>query len=105
MPATSTWFGVSELPFLLITVVFALLTANALKGGIFGQGMFLIALGSLVMAVGHIHMQVEQFFHYSLFTAIFGMEGGALIWFVALIIAWALSGFGFYSIYKASKGG
>jgi hypothetical protein len=103
MQAYSGWFGVVELPFLLITVVFAFLTANELKGGVFGRGMFLIALGSLVMAVGHLHMQVEQFLHYNLFAAMFGVNAGAIIWFIALVTTWGLSGIGFYTIYRVSR--
>src|SRR5262245_56412488 len=99
----SGWFGLVELPFLLITVVFAFLTANALKGGAFGRGLFLIALGALVMAIGHIHMQVDQFFHFNLFATLFDITLGTWIWFIALIITWALSGYGFYSIYKVSR--
>lgn len=100
----SNWFGIIELPFLLIAVIFGFLTASALKGGIFGRGMSLAAWGFLVMAVGHLHMQVEHFFHLNLFAEIFGNAVGGLVWAIALIITWTLSGLGFYSIYKASKG-
>ena len=40
----SYWFGVMELPFLFIAVLFAFLTAHALKGG-FGKGMTFMAWG------------------------------------------------------------
>ena len=39
------WFGVMELPFLFIAVLFAFLTAYALRGGKFGKGMAYVAWG------------------------------------------------------------
>ena len=98
------WFGIMELPFLFIAVFFAFLTANALKGGRFGKGMTYMAWGFLVMAVGHLHMQIEHYYGFNLFKTIFGGFSGSIAWFAALIVTWGLSGLGFYSIYKASKG-
>ena len=101
---TSFLFSVMELPFLLIAVVFAFLTATALRGGKFGKGMYLVAWGFVVMAVGHMHMQIEHFYGVNLFKSILGNVVGSIAWFVALVATWGLSAFGFYSIYKASKG-
>jgi len=98
------WFGVMELPFLFIAVFFAFLTANALKGGRFGKGMTYMAWGFLVMAVGHLHMQIEHYYGINIFKSILGQMSGTVAWFIALIVTWGLSGMGFYSIYKASKG-
>ena len=98
------WFGVMELPFLFISVFFAFLTAYALKGGKFGKGMTFMAWGFLVMAVGHLHMQIEHYYGFNLFKTLFGAFSGSIAWFLALIVTWGLSGLGFYSIYKASKG-
>jgi len=98
-----TWFGIAELPFLFVAVLFGFLTAGVLKGGRFGRGMSLIAWGSLVMGAGHIHMQADYLFHLNLFTVMFGRGAGSIVWFVALITAWTLSGLGFYQIYNASK--
>lgn len=98
------WFGVMELPFLFISVFFAFLTANALKGGKFGKGMTFMAWGFLVMAIGHLHMQIEHYYGFNLFKSLLGQISGSIAWFVALIVTWGLSGLGFYSIYKASKG-
>jgi hypothetical protein len=100
----SHWFGLMELPFLFISVFFAFSTAAALKGGKFGKGMNLIAWGFLVMAIGHIHMQLEHFYNFNLFKSLFGEMAGSIAWFIALFITWGLSGLGFYSIYKASRG-
>ncbi|MGI9544498.1 MAG: hypothetical protein ACR2MX_14655, partial [Cyclobacteriaceae bacterium] len=36
------WFGILELPFLLVCLFFAFRTAQALKGGVFGEGMSLL---------------------------------------------------------------
>ncbi|MHA4809859.1 hypothetical protein ACX0G9_17220 [Flavitalea flava] len=102
---TSYWFGVMELPFLFIAVFFAFLTAYSMKGGKFGKGLNFMAWGFLVMAVGHLHMQAEHFYGFNLFKSLFGQISGTVAWFIALVLTWGLSGMGFYSIYKASKGG
>jgi hypothetical protein len=98
------WFGVMELPFLFISVFFAFMTAYALRGGKFGKGMTFMAWGFLVMAVGHLHMQIEHYYGFNLFKSLLGSFSGSIAWFLALIVTWGLSGLGFYSIYKASKG-
>ena len=100
----SYWFGVMELPFLFIAVLFAFLTAYALRGGKFGKGMKFMAWGFLVMAVGHLHMQIEHYYGVNIFKSVLGQMSGSIAWFVALVVTWGLSGMGFYSIYKASKG-
>jgi hypothetical protein len=102
--STAYWFGVMELPFLFIAVFFAFLTAGTLKGGKFGKGMRFMAWGFLVMAVGHLHMQIEHFYGFNLFKSLLGQISGSIAWFIALVLTWGLSGMGFYSIYKASKG-
>ena len=101
----TVWFGVMELPFLFITVLFAFFTAQALRGGVFGSGMRLIAWGFLVMGIGHLHMQVERFTGINLFGEILGDGGGKVVWIIALVITWTLSGLGFYAIYRTSKHG
>jgi hypothetical protein len=98
------WFGIMELPFLFISVFFAFLTAYALRGGKFGKGMTFMAWGFLVMAVGHLHMQIEHYYGFNLFKSLLGQLSGSIAWFIALIVTWGLSGLGFWSIYKASKG-
>ncbi|WP_109298750.1 hypothetical protein [Aquimarina sp. AU474] len=96
-------FGLLEMPFLAIALVFSFLTATRLKGGKFGSGMTLLAWGFVVMALGHLHMQIAHIFNYNIFKNIFGDIVGNYIWFVALILTWGLSALGFYKIYKASK--
>ena len=100
----SYWSGVMELPFLLISVFFAFATARALKGGRFGKGMNLIAWGFVVMAIGHLHMQIEHFYGFNIFKSLMGEIMGTIAWFIALIITWGFSGLGFYSILKSSRG-
>lgn len=100
----SYWFGFMELPFLFISVFFAFLTAYSMRGGQFGKGMKFMAWGFLVMAVGHLHMQIEHYYGFNLFRYLLGQFSGSIAWFVALIVTWGLSGLGFYSIYKASRG-
>ncbi len=96
-------FGLLEMPFLAIALVFSFLTATRLKGGKFGSGMTLLAWGFVVMALGHLHMQIAHIFDYNIFKKLFGDTLGNYIWFVALILTWGLSALGFYKIYKASK--
>lgn len=98
------WFGLLELPFLVLCVVYAFLTAAQMKGGKFGSGMNLLAWGFIVMAIGHMHMQIDHFFGTNLFNDLFGEAMGSIIWVIALIVTWTLSAFGFIRIYKSSKG-
>lgn len=98
------WFGIMELPFLFIAVFFAFLTAYNMKGGQFGKGMKFMAWGFLVMAVGHLHMQIDHYYGFNLFQTVFGQMNGSIVWFAALILTWGLSGTGFYFIYRAGKG-
>lgn len=97
------WFSVLEIPFLVGCVTFAFLTAVALKGGRFGTGMRLIAWGFLVMAVGHVHMQIEMATGLNLFGSVLGATGGSVLWVVALMLTWGLSAAGFYQMYRASR--
>lgn len=105
MPTSfSDWFGVLELPFLLMAIFFAFRTANALKGGVFGRGMMFLAWGFTVMGIGHINMQSAKLFNVDLIATVFGEFGGAFVWVVALILTWGLSWLGFHSIYRAGRG-
>jgi hypothetical protein len=63
-----------------------------------------MAWGFLVMAFGHLHMQIEHYYGINIFKSLLGSISGSIAWFVALAVTWGLSGLGFYSIYKASKG-
>lgn len=96
-------FGLLELPFLAIALVFSFLTALRLKGGKFGSGMILIAWGFVIMALGHLHMQIAHIYNYNVFKSLFGDTFGNYFWFIALVLTWGLSALGFYKIYKASK--
>src|SRR5688572_30414683 len=94
-------YALVELPALALAVVFGFLTARALRGGRLGEGMGLIAWGFLVMAVGHLHMQAEVLFGFSLFGSLFGHTAGQMVWVVALLVTWTLTGFGFFRLYRA----
>jgi len=65
--------------------------------------MQMLAWGFLIMAVGHLHMQVDQIYHFNLFTTLLGNVGGRAAWFIALVATWGLSALGFLRIYKASS--
>lgn len=98
------WFGLLELPFLIVCIIFAFKTAAELKGGIWGKGMKYLAWGFLVMAIGHLSMQFVHHFNFDVFKELLGHKGGTIAWFLALVTTWGLSALGFYSIYKVSKG-
>lgn len=98
-------FGALELPFLFIAVYFAFMVAIKLKGGAFGRGMQFMAWGFVVMAVGHLHMQIERYSGINLFDTLFGATLGDVFWITALVITWALSAYGFMLIYRAARGG
>ena len=98
-------FGLLELPFLLIAVVFAFRVAATLRGGSFGVGMQFLAWGFLVMAAGHMFMQIDRFAGINLLASLLGSLLGDIAWITALVITWALSAYGFYRIYRAASGG
>lgn len=97
-------FGLFELPFLAIAVYFAFLVAAHLKGGAFGRGMQFLAWGFVVMAIGHLHMQLEHYTGINLFDMLVGRRWGDVLWIVALMGTWALSAYGFRLIYRAASG-
>ena len=101
--SASVVFGLLELPFLLVGVVFAFATAVALRGGVFGRGMALLAWGFLVMAIGHLHMQLAALFGINLFESVLSQTGGTIAWIVALMATWGLSGLGFYSMDRVTR--
>jgi hypothetical protein len=103
MHSAQHWYALVELPALVVAIVFGFLTARALRGGRFGSGMTLIAWGFLVMAIGHLHMQLEAIFGFNLFTFALGSRGGSVAWLSALLVTWTLTGLGFYRLYHASS--
>lgn len=96
------WYGLLEIPLLVIAVVFGFLTARALRGGRLGGGMILIAWGFLTMAIGHLHMQLDSFFGFSIFGFLFGDRGAGIAWVLALALTWTLTALGFFRLYRAS---
>ena len=97
-------FGLLELPFLAIAVYFAFMVAMKLNGGAFGRGMQFLAWGFVVMAAGHLHMQIERYTGINLFDTLFGSMLGDAVWILALVITWGLSAYGFLLIYRAARG-
>lgn len=96
-------FGILELPFLLTAVFLAFMVAIKLRGGAFGRGMLYLAWGFVVMAIGHIHMQIEQYTHVNLLDSVLGVRWGTIAWIVALVVTWGLSAYGFLQVYWAAK--
>jgi hypothetical protein len=99
------FFGLLELPFLCIAVVFGFRVAAKLRGGSFGAGMSFLAWGFLVMAAGHLIMQIERYGHIDILQSLFGATLGDILWIVALVTTWTLSAYGFLRIYRAASGG
>ena len=97
------WFGILELPFLTVCVVYSFKTSRNLKGGVFGTGMVYLAWGFLVMALGHLSLQITHIFGIDIFELLLSHSWGKIAWFGALITTWALSAIGFYKIHEASK--
>jgi hypothetical protein len=92
-----------EIPFLAVALLYSWRTAGAMQGGIFGRGMGLIAAGLLVMAIGHLLMLVHTALGIDLLDVLFGGRFGSVLWVIALVASWGLTGTGFHSIYKASR--
>lgn len=103
-PVMAFVFDLFELLFLFLSLILAFLTARQLKGGIFGRGMGLLAWGFLIMAIDHLHMQIDMHYGFNLFESLLGATGGSIAWGLALMLTWALSGIGLYQMYRASKG-
>ena len=95
-----TWFAVFELPFLLVAIIFGILIARTVRSSKIGRGMTFIALGSLIMAIGHIIMIVNGLVKEQILSVILGDVGGAWAWLVALCTSWLFYGLGFVDIYK-----
>ena len=102
MSSSSVFYAGLELPFILLAVFFCARTAQALRGGVFGSGMLFVSIGMIIMAVGHLHMQIEMLYHVNLFEFILGNSAGKIAWVAALLASWGFSGFGFFKIFAAS---
>lgn len=55
------------------------------------------------MAVGHLSLQITNFFGVDIFDMLLNQPLGKVAWFIALMTKWGLSAVGFYKIYQASK--
>jgi hypothetical protein len=99
----SVLLGMLELPFLGIALFYSLRTASAMRGGIFGRGMALVAGGMLVMGIGHFLMLADSGFGIDVLTVSLGPTWSGVAWIAALVASWGLTGTGFHSIYKASR--
>lgn len=95
--------GMLEIPFLALALFYSLRTASAMRGGIFGRGMALMAGGLLVMGIGHFLMLADTALGIDVLTSFFGGTFSSILWVAALVASWALMGTGFHSIYKASR--
>lgn len=99
----SQLFSVLELPFLGAAVFLAFLVAIKLRGGAFGRGMLYLAWGFVVMAIGHVHMQIEYYTGVNVLDSLLGPRIGTVAWILALVVTWGLSAYGFLLVYRAAK--
>src|SRR5256884_9637629 len=96
----NTWFVVLEMPFLLVAIIFGFLIARAVRSSKIGRGITFIALGSLVMAIGHIIMIVNGLVKEQILSVILGDVGGAWAWLAAVWMSWVFYGLGFVENFK-----
>src|SRR5437667_5791382 len=96
----NTWFAVLEMPFLLVAIIFGFLIAKSVRSSLIGRGMIFIALGFLVMAIGHIILMADQLLKENILVEFLGQAGGAWAWLMALCTSWLFYGLGFVEIYK-----
>lgn len=96
-------FGMIEFSLLLIATALSFMTARILRGGKVGNGMIFLAIGFSIMALGHLHIQIEHIFGYNLPKELMGITAGNYAWYLAMLLTWLFSAVGFYKIYKASR--
>jgi hypothetical protein len=96
------WFGIIELPFMLLSVFLAFAAAHRLKHGVFGKGAIILTWGFTVMTLSHFHMQVENFVGLNIVGEILSETGGVIFWSIALFLTWGLFSLGIYHVYIAS---
>lgn len=97
----------AELPFLFMTICACIFTAWALfrreinvPAKQLGKAMIFMALGFVVMGVGHLKMSYQRAYSTNLFHVIFGEKVGDLLWLSALIITWLLMAMGMILIVR-----
>lgn len=97
----------AELPFLFLTICACAFTAWALfrqdinvPAKLLGKAMIFMALGFVVMGVGHLKMSYQRAYSTNLFHTIFGEQVGDLLWLSALIITWLLMATGMIMIVR-----
>lgn len=95
-------YPLAEIPFIIFAVFVAFKMARAHRAGAYRKGMLFIAWGFVVMAIGHLHLQIEDIYGTNIFSQIFGKIGGRIAWISALIVTWSLAGYGFAKLASLS---
>ena len=102
-------FQLLEIPFLFLTVVFAVLAAILLRSAEqvidtkkISRGMLALAVGYIIMGIGHLVMQANRLLNINVFNSLFGDVGGVIAWYTALMLTWASSSLGFFWIIRSS---
>src|SRR5207249_206863 len=101
----NTWFAVLEMPFLLVAIIFGFLIAKTVRSSLIGRGMTFIALGSLVMAIGHIILMADQLLKENILVFFLGQAGGPWAWLTALCTSRLFYGLGLFEHFRQVMAG
>ncbi len=108
-PEAALRFQLLEIPILFLTVLFAVVAAISLQSKEkvidkkkISKGMLALAIGYIIMGVGHLVMQTNRLMNTNVFNSLFGDTGGTFAWYIALILTWSSSCIGFYWIIQSS---
>ncbi len=103
------WFQLIEIPTIFLTVIFAVVAAISLRSTEqiidkkkMSRGMFALAIGYIIMGIGHLVLQANRLMNINVFNSLFGDTGGVIAWYTALILTWSSSSSGFYWIIHSS---
>ena len=94
---------IMEAIFGLVSVVFAFLAAKAYAGGKLASAIMLIALGQILMSVGHMVMAWDSYANTNTFAMLFGKSLGPVLFLIVVAISLGASLLGFYKLWKIAK--
>jgi hypothetical protein len=93
----------AEAGFGVISVVFAFMAAKAFSGGKLASSILFVAIGAILMSIGHIVMAIDLYFHIDVFANLFGQVLGPILFRCVVAISLGTSIIGFYKLSKATK--
>lgn len=87
----------------LAAAVVAFQAALAYREGRLGKGMTWVAVGMIIMSVGHLILAVKRMVGVDP-LALFGPSGGFVVFSIAVFASFVSSAFGFWLVRRASGG-